>query len=95
MTAKMFTGNAIVSPGVEQVTSKLGEELVILNLDSGVYYGLTGVSARVWELAQERKTAGAIRDTITDEFEVEPAVCESDLTELLDQLQALGLVRVS
>jgi hypothetical protein len=59
-----------------------------------VYYGLDPVGARVWELIQENESVGAIRDVILSEFEVAAEQCESDLNDLLADMQAQGLIRV-
>lgn len=34
---------------------RVGEEIVILNLESGVYFGLDPVGARIWGTADRRK----------------------------------------
>jgi hypothetical protein len=94
-TARTFVESAIVSVGTEQLSSKLGDDLVILNLKSGVYYGLDPVGARVWELAEKRSSAAAIRDAIANEFAVDPATAERDLADLLGQMESEGLIQVS
>ena len=76
----------------DQVSSDLGEEVAILNLKNGVYYGLDAVGARIWSLIQEPKTVNEILDVLLDEYEVEPERCERDLLTLLEELVAENLV---
>lgn len=78
----------------EQVSADLAGEAVILNLKSGVYYGLNEVGAYIWQLIQEPKTVTAIRDTLLQEYEVESARCQHDLLALLQELAAMGLIEV-
>ena len=78
----------------DQVSADLAGEAAILNLKSGVYYGLNAVGARIWSLIQEPKTVKDIRDTILNEYDVDPERCESDLLQLLQQLAAEGLIEV-
>jgi hypothetical protein len=78
----------------DQVSADLAGEAVILNLKSGVYYGLNPVGARIWQLIQEPKAVTTIRDTLLEEYEVEPDCCDRDLLELLRELAAVGLVEV-
>lgn len=76
---------------------KLAEEVVILNLASGRYYGLAEVAARIWELIQTPCSIQQVCDTLVTEYEVDPAECERDLLALLEQLlqeQLIGLVDV-
>ena len=67
-------------------------EAAILDARDGVYYGLNRVGARLWELVQEPRSVGAIRDAIVAEYEVEPDRCERDVLELLGRLSEAGLI---
>jgi hypothetical protein len=78
----------------EQVSTTLDDEAVILNLKDGVYYGLNPMGARIWDLIQESRTVGEIRNIILEEYEVEPERCEQDLVRLLNELAAKGLVKI-
>jgi hypothetical protein len=77
-----------------QVSSEIGDEVAILDLTAGTYYGLDAVGARVWELVQGPKSVGEIRDILLEEYDVEPARCERDLLALLQRLAQEGLIRV-
>ena len=90
----MILTNSIIVAAKDQVFSDLGEEVVILNLKDGVYYGLDAVGARVWDLIQEARAVREIRDALLDEYDVEPELCERDLLTLLEELAARDLVEV-
>jgi hypothetical protein len=80
----------------EQVMARqVGEETVILDLNSGTYFGLNPVGARIWQLLAEGKTLGEICMALQDEYEVEPARLQSDIGDLLKSLAAQGLVSVA
>jgi hypothetical protein len=78
----------------QQVSTDVEGEAIILNFDSGVYFGLDGVGARVWRLLEAPVRVQELRDHICTEFEVEPAQCEADLLELLTELSGAGLIEV-
>jgi hypothetical protein len=78
----------------EQVSSDLAGEAVILDLKSGVYYGLNPVGASIWNLIQEPRTINEVRDAILAQYEVEPEQCDRDIKALLEQLEAEGLIEV-
>lgn len=86
--------NSVVVAAKDQVSSDLGGETVILNLSSGVYFGLDLVGSHIWNLIQEPRRVAEVRDSILEEYEVEPDRCEADLLALLGQLQDDGLVEV-
>ncbi len=90
-----MTLKSIVTASTSQVSSNLGEEVVILHLQSGVYYGLDEVGASVWNLLHEPVQVAAICDAIMREYEVSAEQCERDVVELLQDLANMGLVHVT
>lgn len=78
----------------EQVSCDLGGEAAILNVQSGVYYGLDTVGARIWSLIQQPRSVEAVYEALISEYDVEPKRCELDLTALLERLLAEGLIEV-
>jgi Coenzyme PQQ synthesis protein D (PqqD) len=85
----------IVSATQGQISSDLAGEAVILDLASGVYYGLNEVGARIWHLIQSPQTIGAIRHILLQEYDVDDEVCTQDLLQLLQELQTAGLLYIS
>ena len=83
---------AVVSASPNQVHARVGDDLVILDLDSSMYYSLDPVGARVFELAQEPTSLRAIVDTIVAEFEVDEPTARTDVLALIDTLIAQKLV---
>ncbi len=79
----------------DQVACDVAEEVVVLNLASGVYYGLNPVGARVWSLIQQPRTFAEIRDQLLQEYEVESASLEADLRALLTELADQRLIEIT
>ncbi|MGL4232931.1 MAG: PqqD family protein [Casimicrobium sp.] len=75
------------------MSKQVGEELVLLDLNGGVYYGLNAVGARFWALLNEERSLASIRDTLLSEFETTSDVIERDLADLVSKLSAKGLIR--
>ena len=92
--ATEFTDSTRVRASSNQVSSKLGEEAVVLNFENGVYYGLNEVSARIMELISESPTVGEIHQTLLKEYEVDAETCRKDLIDLLQQLEKNELIDV-
>jgi hypothetical protein len=89
-----ISGHSVVVAAKDQVSCDLAGEGAILNIKSGVYYGLDPVGARIWSLMQEPREVAEIQNAITDEYEVEPERCARDLVGLLEKLLAEGLIEV-
>lgn len=86
--------DSMVSVVKGQVSSDLGGEVAILNLDAGMYYGLDDVGARVWELAREPTKVGEIQSRILEEYDVEPERGRREVFALLQDLVNEGLLEV-
>jgi hypothetical protein len=86
--------DSIVAASSEQISSDLSGEVIILDLSSGVYYGLDSVGARIWNLLQVPRSVIEIRNVLLDEYDVEPDRCERDLLSLLEELLGKGLIEV-
>ena len=77
------------------VSRELEGEAVMLNLESGVYFGLDEVGTRIWALIQEHGSLRKVFQVMQQEYEVAPQTLESDLLRLVEELRARGLVSVS
>jgi len=77
----------------EQVSSNVADEVVILNHDKGVYYGLDEVGATVWSaLEGGPKSFDKLCGLVTAEYEVDRETCEADVSALLQDLMREKLV---
>jgi len=85
---------SVVVAASEQVSCPLGEESAILNLKNTSYYGLDSVGTVVWNLLRQPRGIIEIRDALLQEYEVEAALCERDLLDLLAKMREEGLIEV-
>ena len=76
-----------------QVMSRLvGDETVLLDLESGMYFGLDGVGKRIWEAISEGLTLGEIAAVIVSEYEVDENQAQADTIEFVGDLVERGLL---
>ena len=76
----------------EVIFRELDGEAVVLNLDTGIYFGLDAVGTRIWRLLEERKPLKAVLDTLIDEYEAPPDRLQRDLLAFVERLDDKGLV---
>ena len=74
------------------IGASIDDELVMMSVEKGQYYGLGGVAPRVWELLQMPHTFDQLVDRFLDEFEVERPLCEKDMAGFLEQMEEFGLI---
>jgi hypothetical protein len=72
----------------------LNGEAVLLNVKTGIYFGLDRVGTRVWQLLAEHPVPSAIIGPLVDEFDVERERCERDVLSLLADMATHGLVTI-
>ena len=91
---RTYPDELMIAAAPDQASVDLDDEAAILNLKTGIYFGLNEVGAWIWRLIQEPRTVAAIREAVLAEFEVEPDVCQSDLQALLRDLEQNQLINV-
>ena len=69
-------------------------EAIVLNMKSGVYFGMEQVAALIWNLVEKPRSVAEIRDAIMKEYEVDDDTCEKDLKLFLGHLQSAGLIEI-
>lgn len=74
--------------------SEIDAEAVILDVNSGTYYGLNEVSNRIWQFLQTPASEERLLELLLEEYEVTPEVARADLQALLQDLLSNGLIEV-
>jgi len=74
------------------VFRELDGEAVILNLVSGIYFGLDRVGTRMWQLVEQHGQLDAVLQRLRDEYDAPAQTLEQDLVRLISQLVDKGLL---
>jgi hypothetical protein len=80
-------------PSPSVVAAALDDEMVLLNVETGTYFGLDEVGALIWGLITEELDDEAIVTRITSDYDVDDMQARSDLHAFVDQLTAKGLLQ--
>ena len=84
--------NTIASTKSQHVSVDLNGEAVVLDTDAGIYFGIDGVGARIWELLSSPRRVTDVVATLVDEYDVEPDACRADIERFLGDLYDQGLI---
>ena len=87
-----FTDRAAV-PG-HVLVRVLDRESVLLNLETERYFGLDETATRMWQLVTASQDIEAAYQELLGEFDVEPELLRTNLTDLMGQLVENGLLQV-
>ena len=85
-----FSERLIVAPDV--LFRLVGDEGVLLNLNTTLYLGLNPVGTRMWNALISATSIQAAYDTLLAEYEVEPAQLRADLEEFIQRLLGQKLI---
>jgi hypothetical protein len=69
-------------------------EAILLHLDTGEYFGLDAVGARIWQLIGEKGSLREVEAALAEEYDVEPARASADLDRIVDELVERQLIDV-
>lgn len=76
-----------------QISCDVADEVVLLNVRDGQYYGLNMVGASIWRLIQEPRTVSELREQLLQEYgDVSPEACANEVTAFVAAMLDLGLV---
>ena len=81
----------VISEGLE--SANLEGETVLLDVNSGHYFGLNEVGSRIIELVAEPTTAEAVIQTMAGEYDVDEELLSSDVASFIEQMIERNLIR--
>ncbi len=73
---------------------EIAGEAVILNLQTGKYFGLDAVGTRMWQLLAEHNQIEPALNVLADEYDVTRDQLQHDLLDLVDKLTAQQLLAI-
>lgn len=76
----------------EVFTSPLDDKLLMLSLEQGRYFSLSGVGPRIWELLATPTSQAGLIERLVEEFEVAPEVCRDEVAAFLGVLRDQNLL---
>jgi hypothetical protein len=77
------------------VCEELDGEMVILDLDSKLYFGIDAVGSRIWQMLEEKVPPSAMIDILLEEYEVEADPCRRKVMAFLADLEKNNLITLS
>ena len=77
------------------MTADMLEELVMFNIDRGMYYGLQTVATFIWKQLDQKQTIAEVCNSVQAQFDgVEPEQCREDVLAFVNDLYQEELIDV-
>jgi hypothetical protein len=74
------------------IATDMDGDTVMMSIERGEYYGVSGVGTRIWELLETPKTVAQIIASLCAEFEVDEATCQADVERFIQDLVDNGMI---
>ena len=88
------TADTILVRDNEPMPTTVDEEVVVLSVRAGAYFGFNRIGTEIWNMLAEPRRVGEILDTLAQSHEVDLDTMTRDVTQFLQTLIERRLVRV-
>lgn len=75
------------------VQSKIDNEVVMMDIESGFYFGLNSVASIIWELLKDGKTVDELADYLITAYDVSREQCLEETHILIKKMLDLKVIR--
>jgi hypothetical protein len=86
--------DTVLCASSNQVSSRVGDEAAILDLERSIYYSLDPIGARIFDLLQHPVRLGDVLTMIVAEYNIDEETARTDVLALLEDLLSKDLVVV-
>jgi hypothetical protein len=76
------------------LSNPVGDEIVLLNLDSGDYLGFNKMAAVIWQLLERPMRISDLEEALRSRFDVDSVTCHRETLDFLDRIDRLGLLAI-
>ena len=81
------------SIGSDYIWKEVGEQIVILNLDSGRYFSLNSTGTMIWSAILEKRSLDGIVEQLCASFEIDEATAREDAKTMIDDFLSRGIIQ--
>jgi hemerythrin-like domain-containing protein len=76
------------------IFQELEGEAILLNMRTGIYFGLNPVGMRIWRLLSEHGEVNRVTTMLLDEYNVSEDQLRNHLSDFIEKLKSKGLIEV-
>lgn len=87
-----LTPDTVVARGTSHVETEVADQIMMMSIEQGKYYALEGTAKAIWQRLTEPTTIGDLVAGLVEDYDVDPAQCQADVTAFLQDMIENGLV---
>jgi hypothetical protein len=90
----MLTLNSIVERDPDIIAAEADQDLIMVSVATGHYYGVSDVAREIWQAIEHPKKVSDLVDDLTAIYRVDSSTCQKQTVFFLQTLLDEGLLRV-
>jgi hypothetical protein len=92
---RMLHLNSVVQRDPEVLAAEADQDLVMVSIANGLYYGVSDVAREIWQAIERPKKISDLIDDLEGTYNIDRTTCEEETLSFLEDLRAEGLLKVS
>ena len=84
----------VVQRDPDVIAAEAGEDVVMVSIDKGQYYGVSETAREIWQAIERPKKVSDLIDDLVSNYNVDRALCEKETLLFLEELLAERLLQV-
>ena len=78
----------------ELTTAEVGNEVVMMSLKHGEYFGLDAIGSRIWGLLEQPMTVAELCKQLVASYAVDAETCQQDTLDFLQELHVAEIITI-
>src|SRR5262245_58448526 len=91
---KILSLNCVVQRSPDVIAAEADEDLVMVSIENGFYYGVSNVARSIWETIENPRRISDIVADLSTSYEVDRTTCEKQTLSFLESLRTENLLQV-
>jgi len=90
----MLTLNSIIQRDPEIIAAEADQDLIMVSIATGHYYGVSEVAREIWDAIERPKRVSELVEDLSASYRVDASLCEEQTLSFLEALLEEGLLQV-
>jgi hypothetical protein len=89
------TLQSVISRNPEIIHSAMDDEVVMMSVDQGVFFGIDKIGSHIWNLLETPSTVEVLIEKLVAHYDVEPELCKNDTLLFLNDMLLKKVILIS
>jgi hypothetical protein len=90
----MLTLNSIIQRNPEVIAAEADQDLIMVSIATGYYYGLSDVAREIWDAIERPRRISQVVGDLKANYQIDALSCEQQTLSFLEALLDEGLLKV-